>query len=75
MKRFKRLTLSFVVVLGSQMIFSSKMGEDVQNSFFANADGMFIPEFDELRQLEAKPKELVGLQPDNLAVTIDQWGK
>jgi len=51
------------------------MGEDVQNSFFANADGMFIPEFDELRQLEAKPKELVGLQPANLAVTIDQWGK
>jgi len=57
------------------MIYSSKLGEDVQNSFFANADAMFIPEFDELRQLEAKPKELVGIQANNAAITIKQWGK
>jgi len=36
---------------------------------------MFIPEFDELRQLEAKPKELVGIQANNGAVTLKQWGK
>jgi hypothetical protein len=39
MKRFKRLTLSFIVILGYQVFLSSSV-EDISNTFFAQADGM-----------------------------------
>ena len=47
-----------MVVLGFQCIFSNYQ-EDINNSFFAQADGVFIPEFeDDHRLLGATSAEL-----------------
>ena len=43
-KRFKRLTLAFVLIYGSQLLFSY-IDEDTSNTFYAQADGVQIPEF------------------------------
>ena len=39
MKRFKRLTLSFIAILGYQVFLTSSV-EKMTNTFFAQADGM-----------------------------------
>ena len=70
MKRFKRLTFSFIAIYGLQMMFSTSIEG-------ANADGMFIFEnSSELRQLKEAPAPVLkGLQENNAELTLKQWGR